>query len=179
MTPTVDKVMCDWCRQYQPHKEYIHSCYCAREMDGENTTECKCPIHRGGKGAEMKRHKTRLLSQDEIKEAKARAKHTQMLKDVQKMDGGIPEPPDLPAQERDDLDDKVKEVVQVGVLDSTKSTTYVFSLKIWYGEDSDHGYINKSDAIEHSLDNMGFELNNIQWMETSSIYIWKRNCLGY
>ena len=34
----------------------------------------------------MKPHKTRLLSQDEIKEAKARAKHTQMLKDVQKMD---------------------------------------------------------------------------------------------
>ena len=36
----------------------------------------------------MKPHKTRLLSQNEIKEAKARAKHTQRLKDVgQKMDG--------------------------------------------------------------------------------------------
>ena len=36
----------------------------------------------------MKPHKTRLLTEDEIKEAKARAKHTQRLKDVgQKMDG--------------------------------------------------------------------------------------------
>ena len=84
------------------------------------------------KGERMKPHKTRLLSQDEIKEAKARAEHTQSLKDVrkcdkcsnevlyfndtmaickdhnvfgQKMDGGIPEPSDLPAQERDNLDD--------------------------------------------------------------------------
>ena len=68
-------------------------------------------------------------------------------------------------------DEWKKEVVQVGVLDSTRSTTYVLSLNIWYGEDSNYGYINKSDAIEHSLDNMGFELNNIQWMETSKVSV--------
>lgn len=68
-------------------------------------------------------------------------------------------------------DEWKKEVVQVGVLDSTRSTTYVLSLNIWYGEDSTYGHINKSDAIEHSLENMGFELNNIQWMETSKVSV--------
>ena len=64
-----------------------------------------------------------------------------------------------------------KESLQVGVLDYITSTTHVISVNIWYGEDKHYGYISKHDAIEHSLDNVGFKINNIEWMECSEVKV--------
>ena len=64
-----------------------------------------------------------------------------------------------------------RENVQLGILDYNTSTVYVRTVIIWWDEEGVCGNNNKHASIETELENMGFKLNNIEWMECSKVEV--------